>query len=235
MSFVYGGHSLALGVLDEVLALARPDLDEPILNCLANIRLRDATAVADFFARCHRSDLARRVAGRTATIRVSDVPTWIDGFFVYWLSHTDWFRERVVTAFRRAQSARNQVVFLRRIMLWVLNLCCNFENVLGRRSREELGGEVSGSQIEQLVDEPILLANIIVANPACLPLPYHVHSLVSRNRSPSCSELAKALLGHHSSFDRSMILLQDVVQILDRCRQRRCRVPSDFTAAIAKP
>jgi hypothetical protein len=28
--------------------------------------------------------------------------------------------------------------------------------------------------------------------------------------------LAKALLGLHASFDRSMILLQDVVQILDR-------------------
>src|ERR1019366_7247563 len=82
--------------------------------------------------------------------------------------------------------------------------------------REKLGGEVSGRQIEQLVDEPILLANIIVADPLRLPLPYHVHRLVSRNRSPSCSELAKALLGLHSPFDRSMILLQDVVQILDR-------------------
>jgi hypothetical protein len=29
-------------------------------------------------------------------------------------------------------------------------------------------------------------------------------------------ELAKALLGFHASFDRSMILLQDVVQILHR-------------------
>ncbi len=28
-----------------------------------------------------------------------------------------------------------------------------------------MGGEVSGSQIEQPVDEPILLANIIVADP----------------------------------------------------------------------
>ena len=57
---------------------------------------------------------------------------------------------------------------------------------------------------------------MIVADPLRLPLPDHVHSLVSRNRSPCCSELAKALLGLHSSFDRSMILLQDVVQILDR-------------------
>src|SRR5580658_6289992 len=84
------------------------------------------------------------------------------------------------------------------------------------RSREELGGEVSGSQIEQLVDEPILLAKISVADPPRLSLPYHVHSLISRYRPLSCSELAKALLGLHSSFDRSMILLQDVVQVLHR-------------------
>src|ERR1035437_2352892 len=85
-----------------------------------------------------------------------------------------------------------------------------------RTSREELGGEVSGGQIEQLVDELILFANISVADPPRLPLPDHVHRLVSLNRSPGCLELTKALLGLHASFDRSMILLQDVVQVLDR-------------------
>jgi hypothetical protein len=68
----------------------------------------------------------------------------------------------------------------------------------------------------RLIDEPILLANIIVTDPPRLPLPDHVHSLVSLNGSPCCSELAKVPLGLHSSFDRSMILLEDVVQILDR-------------------
>ena len=68
-----------------------------------------------------------------------------------------------------------------------------------------MGGEVSGRQIEESVDEPILLTNIIVADPPRLPLADHVHRLVSRNRSPSCVELAKALLGLPASFDRSMI------------------------------
>src|SRR5271156_6545169 len=84
------------------------------------------------------------------------------------------------------------------------------------KRRAELGGKVLGSQIEQLVDKLILFANIIVADPPRLPLPDHVHRLVSLNRSPRGLELAKALLGLHSSFDRSMILLQDVVQILHR-------------------
>jgi F0F1-type ATP synthase epsilon subunit len=93
--------------------------------------------------------------------------------------------------------------------------CCNFESGDGGRCERKWAAEVSGSQIEQLVDEPILLANIIVAEPPRLPLADHVHGPVFRDRSPSCSELAQALLGLHSSFDRSMILLQDVVQILD--------------------
>src|SRR6201987_3958860 len=82
--------------------------------------------------------------------------------------------------------------------------------------REELGGEVSGCQIEQSVDELILLANISAADPTRLPLADPVQCLVSRNCSLSCAELPKALLGLHTSFDRPMILLQDVVQILHR-------------------
>ena len=75
---------------------------------------------------------------------------------------------------------------------------------------------MSGSQIEQLVDELILLANISAADPPRLPLPDHVQRLVSLDRSPGRLVLTKALLGLHSSFDRSMILFQDVVQVLDR-------------------
>ena len=70
---------------------------------------------------------------------------------------------------------------------------------------------MSGRQIEQFVDKLILLANIMVADPPRLPFPGHVHRLVSFNRSLRCPELAKVLLGLYSSFDRGMILLQDVV------------------------
>ena len=49
-----------------------------------------------------------------------------------------------------------------------------------------------------------------------LSLPDHVYCLVSWDRSPRRVEFKKAPLGLHASFDRSMILLQDVVQVLDR-------------------
>jgi hypothetical protein len=63
-----------------------------------------------------------------------------------------------------------------------------------------------------------------------------VHRLISLNRSPRREEFTKALLGLHSSFDRSMILLQDVVQVLDRpMSAAAAQVPSSFTAGIAEP
>ncbi len=69
---------------------------------------------------------------------------------------------------------------------------------------------------EQLVDEVNLLPNIRTVHPPRLPLPDHVRGLISLDRSPRRVEFTKALLGLHASFDRSMILLQDVVQVLDR-------------------
>jgi hypothetical protein len=68
----------------------------------------------------------------------------------------------------------------------------------------------------QLVDELILLTNISAADPPRLSLVDHVHRFVSLDRSPGGVELAKALVSLHSAFDRSMVLLQDVVQVLHR-------------------
>ena len=79
-------------------------------------------------------------------------------------------------------------------------------------------GTVSCGHLEQLVDELNLLPNIRTAHP------------------PRRVEFTKALLGLHASFDRSMILLQDVVRVLDRPgRQQRRRIPSFLTPEIAAP
>src|SRR5215472_5903413 len=94
--------------------------------------------------------------------------------------------------------------------------CCNLENGDANRPEMELCIEVSGRQIEQLVDELILFTNFFAADPPRRPLPDHVHRFVSLNRSPGRLELTNVLLGLHSSLDGSVILLQDIVQILDR-------------------
>ena len=87
-----------------------------------------------------------------------------------------------------------------------------------KQESDGLGGpdSASYSHLEQLVDELNLSPNIRTAHPPRLPLPDHVHCLISLDCSPRRGEFTKALLGFHSSLDRPMILLQDVVQVLDR-------------------
>jgi len=48
---------------------------------------------------------------------------------------------------------------------------------------------------------------LLAADSPHLPFSDHVHRFVSLHRSPRCLELTKVLLGFHSSFDGSMILL----------------------------
>ena len=74
--------------------------------------------------------------------------------------------------------------------------CCNLKR--GRRALLEGVGNEVGRRIEQLIDEPILLAGI---DPACLPLADHVDGFVSGDCSPRRSKLPKALLG----FDARLI------------------------------
>jgi hypothetical protein len=49
-----------------------------------------------------------------------------------------------------------------------------------------------------------------------LALPNYVHRRIALNRSSRSLEFAKPLLGIHSPLDRTMVLLEEVVQILDR-------------------
>jgi hypothetical protein len=73
-----------------------------------------------------------------------------------------------------------------------------------------------GCQLEKAVDEPNLSKKIISCYPSNLPLPDHVDCFVALNCSPSRLEFSEALLGIHSTFDGSMILFENVVQVLHR-------------------
>src|SRR6195256_5416790 len=72
----------------------------------------------------------------------------------------------------------------------------------------------SGGQFEELVDELNLTPNISSAHPPNLPLPHHIHRLITLNRSLRRREFSKPLLGVHPAFDRSVVLLENVVQVL---------------------
>src|SRR5271157_3776868 len=73
-----------------------------------------------------------------------------------------------------------------------------------------------GCQIEEVVDELNLTNKIISCHPSNLPLPDHVDGFVALNRSPSRPKFSEALLGVHATFDGSMILFENVVQVLHR-------------------
>ena len=71
-----------------------------------------------------------------------------------------------------------------------------------------------GCQIEKAVDELNLAKKVVSRHPSHLPLPDHVKRFVALNRSPGRPKFSNALLGLHSTFDGSMILFQNVVQVL---------------------
>src|SRR3974390_3499922 len=72
-----------------------------------------------------------------------------------------------------------------------------------------------GCQPKKAVDEH-LSKKITSCHPSSLPLPDHVDRFVALNRSPSRLKFSEALLGIHSTFDGSMILFKNVIQVLHR-------------------
>ena len=75
-------------------------------------------------------------------------------------------------------------------------------------------GAFLSCQIEKTVDELNLPKKIISCHPSNLPLPDHVDCFVALNRSPSRPEFSEALLVVQATFDGSMILFENVVQVL---------------------
>src|ERR1039458_123902 len=71
-------------------------------------------------------------------------------------------------------------------------------------------------QIEKAVDELNLSKKISSCHPSSLSLPDHVDCFVALNRSPSRPERRFVLHGVHPTFDGSMILFENVVQVLHR-------------------
>src|SRR6266853_1899145 len=70
---------------------------------------------------------------------------------------------------------------------------------------------ISASQIEELLDESDLTKDIRSAHPPNLPLAHHVDRLIALDRSLRRLEFSEPLLGVHPTFDRSVVVLENVV------------------------
>jgi hypothetical protein len=102
----------------------------------------------------------------------------------------------------------------------ILSQCSTNGSVASFGTEQEFEEKTSfpatlGGHIEEFVDEPILTLDVMPAQPPHLTLPNYVHRLIALNRSSRSLEFTKPLLGVHSPFNRAMVLLDDVVQILD--------------------
>src|SRR5215470_9980928 len=74
----------------------------------------------------------------------------------------------------------------------------------------------SSGEAKHPIDKPVLRSHVTLPHPPNLSFPNLVHRLVTLNR-PSCTtELTKMLLGTDAFLDGTVILLQDVIQILNR-------------------
>jgi hypothetical protein len=78
-----------------------------------------------------------------------------------------------------------------------------------KRAKTRPSQAISGSHIEQSVDQLDLPPQIRTAHPLGLAFPNHIHRFISLNRSARCLEFAESLLGIHA-VDRSVVLFQDV-------------------------
>ena len=74
----------------------------------------------------------------------------------------------------------------------------------------------SSGEAERAIDEPVLHSDVTLRHPPNLALPNLVHRFVTLNRPPRTTELPKMLLGTDPFLDGAVILLQNVVQILNR-------------------
>jgi len=74
----------------------------------------------------------------------------------------------------------------------------------------------SSGEAKHPIDKPVLRSHVTFPHPPNLSFPNLVHRLVALNRPSRTTELTKMLLGADPFLDRTVILLQDVVQILNR-------------------
>ena len=74
----------------------------------------------------------------------------------------------------------------------------------------------SNGEAKHPIDKPVLRSHITLPHPPNLSFPNLVHRLVALNRPSRTTELTKMLLGADPFLDRTVILLEDVIQILNR-------------------
>jgi hypothetical protein len=120
IAFAHGHAPLALKLLDQSAEIGGAKVEERVLKSLSTVRLQDQ-ALVDAFLEEHRNltRLRSQVGGVEPTVREEDMPTLLDGLTAELIVTSDYFRQRVCDAFRRAAGARTVAEFLVQILDWI--------------------------------------------------------------------------------------------------------------------
>jgi hypothetical protein len=109
--------------------------------------------------------------------------------------------------------------------------CCKPISQRARHGSTSTSGNVG--ETEEPGYECHLPNDVVLRQPSHLSFADHVHRLDTLNGSPRRIERAKPLTGSNAPFDRSVILLHDVVQVAHRpASQRRPSCPAPLSSPI---
>jgi len=122
VGFAYGRRTLALALIAKAAEIGGADVEDQVIEALANVRFEDEALVDDLLEAPDFVRFKTTVRATSPSIRGEDIPTWIDGFVVQSMLTSDPFRQQVCEAFRRALTAHSTKEFLMQIMVWVVNL-----------------------------------------------------------------------------------------------------------------
>jgi hypothetical protein len=122
VSFAYGRSTLALSLIERANAIGGIQVEQHLVETLANIRFQDEALVDEFLDRPEFERLKPLVKAAAPTIRGEDIPTWVDGFVVQSMLGSEAFHREYCAAFRRALTARSASECLRQILVWVIGL-----------------------------------------------------------------------------------------------------------------
>jgi hypothetical protein len=115
---------IALDALDPVAsALAdHPELEQPLVETLANIKLFEDAAANRFLEDLDEPELARMVDATSPTVSANEFPTMIDFWTNHQLINSEDGRAEIGEAYRRALGAKSSSQVIYDVIVWVTGL-----------------------------------------------------------------------------------------------------------------
>ena len=121
VAFYHNNGTLALAMIEQAYEFGGAAAEPRVVASLASVRVLNQPLL-DTYLRQHRVFAAissSQVAAAEPSIGEEDLLTLIDGFIIYMLLTSEYFRSHLCGAFRRASKVRSAQEFFIQIIEWV--------------------------------------------------------------------------------------------------------------------